>query len=91
MVDWEKIKKEYISAKEVPEPHSRESPWDEIFSSIPKGQALVLREPEVNAGTVRGALKRKQNKGKFKNLRYSSKGTHGSAVIYVTNMDKPSE
>jgi len=91
MVDWSKIKKEYVSLDEVPVPHSRATEWDELFSSVPRGQALVLHEPDVNSGTVRGALQRKQKQGKFKNLQYSSKGVHGSATVYISNTEKPTE
>lgn len=89
--DMSKIRKEFIPIADVPAPHTRITEWDEIFSSIPKGQALVLHEPEVYAGTVRGALTRKQKDGKFKNLQFSSKGKHGSAIVYVSNMEKLTE
>jgi len=89
MVDWNKIKKEYISANDVPTGHGAQSEWDNIFTEIPKGQALVLHEPEVNAGTIRAALQRKQRHGKFKNLKVTTKGVHGTATVYVTNTEKP--
>lgn len=88
MVDWSKVKKEYISSGDVPAGHGAQSHWDEIFNEIPKGQALVLHEPEVNAGTFRQALQRMHRHGKFKNLRMSTKGIHGTATIYITNTDK---
>lgn len=88
MVDWTKVKKEFIAASEVPSGHGAQSPWNAIFNEIPKGQALVLHEPEVNAGTVRGALQRMHKHGKFKNLRFTSKGVHGTATIYITNTEK---
>lgn len=88
MVDWSKVKKSYIPASEVPKARREGSPWDEIFSNIPKGQALVLHEPEVNAGTVRGALQRMHRHGKFKNIEMSTKGLHGDATIYVINTEK---
>jgi len=88
MVDWSKVKKSYIPASEVPSGHGAQSPWDKIFEEIPKGQALVLHEPDVSAGTVRQALHTRHRKGKFKNLRMSTKGRHGIAVIYVTNIEK---
>lgn len=91
MVDFNKIKKEYISIDEVPAPHTRASQWDELFSSIQKGQALVLHEPEVNASSTRAALQRKQKEGKFKHLQYSSKGVHGSATLYISNTEKSAE
>jgi hypothetical protein len=88
MVDWSKIKKEYISATSVPTGRTSQSPWDEIFADIPRGQALVLHEPEVNAGTVRQALQNRHNKGKFKYIYVTTKGVHGTATIYVTNSEK---
>lgn len=89
MPDWSKIKKEYIPASAVPTGRASESPWDEIFSGIPKGQALVLHEPEVSAGTVGQALRTRHRKGKFKNIKVTTKGMHGTATIYITNTDKP--
>jgi len=88
MVDWSKIKKEYIQASQVPIGRGSESPWDEIFSDIPKGQALVLHEPEVSAGTVRAALQRQHKHGRFKNIHITTKGVHGTATIYITNTEK---
>jgi len=88
MVDWNKIKKEYVPSIEVPTGRGTGAPWDEIFGGIPKGQALVLHEPEISAGTIRAALQRMQNRGKFKNLHMSTKGIHGTATIYVTNTEK---
>jgi hypothetical protein len=89
MVDWKKVKKEFIPANEVPGGHGAQNPaqWDELFSGIPKGQALVLHEPEINSGTIRNALRRTQKDGKFKNLRVSTKGIHGRATIYITNTE----
>jgi hypothetical protein len=88
MVDWNKIKKQYISSNDVPSGHGPKAQWDEIFGDIPKGQALVLHEPEISAGTIRAALQRMQNNGKFKNLQLSTKGIHGTATIYITNTEK---
>jgi hypothetical protein len=90
MVNWKTIKKEFIPANQVPLGHGAQNPaqWNELFSSIPKEQALVLHEPEVSAGTIRNALLRMQKKGKFKNLKISTKGIHGKATIYVTNTEK---
>jgi hypothetical protein len=86
MKDWNKIKKEYVSIDEVPTARMTNNPWNEIFGEIPKGQALVLHEPEVKANTIWAALQRWQKKyGKFKNLRFSTKGKHGTATVYITN------
>jgi hypothetical protein len=91
MVDWRKIKKEYVPATEVPVGRGTGAPWDEIFGDIQKGQALVLHEPEVSAGTIRAALQRQQKYGKFKNLKVTTKGVHGTAIIYVSNTEKPTQ
>jgi hypothetical protein len=88
MVDWSKVKKEFIPASEVPSGHAPQGQWDEVFGSIPKGQALVLHEPEVNSSTVRQALQRMQKHGKYKNLRVSTKGVHATATVYITNTEK---
>ena len=92
MVDWSKIKREYVPLQEVPPAHQRgSSPWDEIFGSIPKGQALVLKEGEVSSSTVRAALTRKHKEDKFKNIQFSTKGAHGNALLYLANTDTSTE
>lgn len=88
MVDLDKLKLEFIPIEEVPTAKTRAAPWDDVFSKIPRGQALVLKEPQFNAGTLRAALVRRQKAGKWKNLKYSSKGRHGSATIYIMNTEK---
>ena len=89
MTDFSKIRKEFIPASQVPEARRIPSEWDEIFKGIPKGQALVLHEPEIHSGTVREALRARQRHGKFKNIRVSTRGAKGKAAIYVINTDKP--
>ena len=88
MLDITKLKTEFIPISEVPTGRSRNSPWDIIFDKVPKGQALVLKEPEVSAGTIRAALQRKHKAGKYKHLSIVTKGAHGTAAIYILNNDK---
>jgi len=57
----------YIGEDEVPE-RKRQTPWEAIFNSIPKGQALVIQPEDVPASSVREALKRLQSKGQFEQL-----------------------
>jgi hypothetical protein len=83
-MDKDKLK--FISANEVP--YTRQTKWDEIFAQIPKGQALVLEEPEVNADTLRAALLRRKRQGKFKNLQMIARGKRGHRKSYVANADK---
>lgn len=89
MVDWSKVKKEYIPANETPSKRTKGLLWDVIFAEIPKGQTLVLHEPEVNSGTVRAALQRRWMVGKFKNLHIVTRGRLGTATIYIINTEKP--
>lgn len=86
MVDWSKIKREYIPEAEVPTERLRGTDWDTVFGNIPEDQALVVKEPEVCLSTIRIALSRKQKEGKFKNYRVISKGRHGVGTIYIVNI-----
>ena len=49
------------------------TPWEKIFSSIPKGKVLTFHPDEVSADTVRTALKRMQRKGKFRHLKMTTR------------------
>lgn len=88
MVDLSKVKIELIPNEEVPISRVRETPWDDLFNKIPKGQTLVLKEPQVLAGSIRAALTRRQGSGKFKNLRLRTKGKRGSRTLYLMNIEK---
>jgi hypothetical protein len=88
MKDLSKLKLEFIPVNQVPTTRATQSPWEDIFKQIPAGQALILHEPDVNSGTVRAALVRKQRHNKFKNLQLVTKGKHGTATIYIKNNDK---
>ena len=88
MVDLSKVKYELIPNSQVPTTSVRETPWDDLFNQIPKGQTMVLKEPQVIAGSLRAALTRRQGSGKFKNLRLRTKGKRGSRTLYLMNTDK---
>jgi hypothetical protein len=77
---------EFISADKVP--YTKKTKWDEIFASIPKGQALVIHEAEVRPEAVRTALSRRQKKGKFKNLKMIYREINGEIKSYIINTDK---
>ena len=74
---------ELIPIEEVP--YKKETKWDELFKAIPKGQALVLREPDVNADGAAGALQRRKKRGQYKNLSVIVRGPKGKRVVYITN------
>jgi len=74
---------EFIPVEEVP--FKKETKWDVFFQAVPKGQALVLREPEINADGVTGALSRRKKRGLYKNLSALVRGSKGKRVVYVMN------
>jgi hypothetical protein len=82
----DKNKMTFIPIDEVP--YKKQTKWDRLFASIPKGQALVLEKSEVNVEAVRAALSRRQKKGQFKNLKLISRTVEGKIKSYVMNTDK---
>lgn len=83
-MESEKLK--FIPASDVP--YAKQTKWDEIFAKIPKGQALVLDEPAVNADTLRAAFLRRKRQGKFKSLEMIARGQRGHRRSYIVNTDK---
>lgn len=90
-IDMKNLK--FVPVSEVPASHRRgETQWKTLFAQVPKGQAVVLQEPEVWASSISQALRRMQKRdGKFKNLQVITRGKHGTAMIYVVNTDKSTE
>lgn len=85
-IDLENLK--FISEDELP-PRFVKTPWEEIFSKIPRGKALVLQPDQVATTTARTALRRFQKNGRFKLLYVKSrKVAENKYVTYVVN---PSE
>ena len=83
-VDIENLK--FIPKSEVPSRQYR-TKWDELFSSIPKGEALVLPFTKVNKGVVRMALYYRHKKGKFEHLEAVERGE----AVYVINSKEVEE
>lgn len=90
-IDMENLK--FVPASEVPASHRHgETNWEALFTRVPRGQAIVLHEPDVFASSISQALRRMQKRdGKFKNLQVVTRGKHGTATIYLLNTEKPTE
>jgi len=82
----------FVGEEEVPKKPIRRTPWQEIFSSIPRGKAIVIPEDKLAVSTVRSALKRYQHKGQFIHL-YSTtrKDAKGKYKTYVVNPSEETE
>ena len=87
-VDPEDLK--FIEENDIPVKTIRTAtPWVKIFSSIPKGKALVFHPDEIGSDTVRSALKRLQKKGKFKHLHMTARKIGDRKYMsYVVNPSK---
>jgi len=73
-----------IDASEVPA-GMRRTKWDEVFDVIKEGKALVLDPTKVSHTSVRQALRKRQEKGLYKNYYVSMKGPKGAKKIYVVH------
>lgn len=81
----------FVDAEDVPKIVVR-TPWEEVFSKIPLGKALVLQHEQASPSTVRTALKRYQKEGKYRNLYMTTrKVAKGKYVTYVVNAMKETE
>lgn len=79
-----------ISEDEVPSKKNKRGVlWEEIFDNIPQGQAAMFRPEEVGIGSIRAALKRLQEKGKYKNLQVT--GRKVGKRQYISYVINPSE
>ena len=58
---------------------------DELFESIPKGKALVIPKKVWNHANVWMALKHRQKKGMFTNLKICRRVTRNGENTYVVN------
>ncbi len=77
----------FVPANKVPE-RVVYTPWPELFSKIPAGQALVLSESKVNPDSVRAGLARLHEKKQFVNLEVRVRGQRGKRTTYVVNTAK---
>jgi len=64
------------------------TPWPDLFNKVPPGQALVLKEDELNPDSVRGALKRFQKSKQFMNLEVRVRGPRPKRTTYILNHGK---
>ena len=76
-------KLERIPEDEVP--YKKRTKWDEIFESIPKGEAVVFPEQIAHPTSVRQALNRRQKQGKYTELQIISRGRKGQRKTYLIN------
>jgi len=78
---------ELIPENEIPtKKYQKGMPWETIFAKIPQGQAARFQPEEVNIGSIRAALKRFKEKGKFKHLYVTGrKVAKNKFISYVVN------
>lgn len=76
----------YIDDGDIPPTIRKRVDWASEFSEIPDGKARVI--DEVHYTTIRQALKRLQDEGKFKNLRIETRKTGNVRTTYVRNPHK---
>lgn len=63
--------------------------WEALFKKIPLGKAIVILKTQISPATVREALKRRQEEGRFKNMYTTTrKVSEGEYVTYVVNPEK---
>jgi len=64
------------------------TPWPDLFGKVPPGQALVLKEDELNPDTVRASLKRLQKRKQFMNFEVRVRGPRPKRTTYILNHGK---
>lgn len=82
-----------ITEDEMPAVPKRTTyPWEEIFGSIKEGEAIVIEPEQIHSSTVRTALKRYQDNGKFRNLVMTTRTVSEDRYrSYVLNPSKKKE
>lgn len=75
----------FIPISEVPEISRKKTQWEEILSSIPQGEAVVIPADQASPATVRSAVSRYQKRGKFTQLRAASRKIKGEITTYILN------
>lgn len=79
-----KLKKAvYIDEDDIPVPIRKRVDWSSVFGEIPEGKARVI--DEVHYTTIRQALRRLQDEGKFKNYSVETRKTGNVRTTYVKN------
>lgn len=74
-IDLKKLRR--IPIEEVPMKWTK---WDEVFSSIPIGEALVVPNSVAHPVSIRNAIKRRQKKGKLLNYSVVMSGENAYIV-----------
>lgn len=83
---------EMVDAELIPKPVGRAKVnWDAFFKKVPRGKAIVIPKTQISPTTVRSALKRFQDKGRFKNLYSTTRKVEGKYITYVVNPSEESE
>jgi high-affinity K+ transport system ATPase subunit B len=79
-----KLKKAvYIDEEDIPVPIRKRVDWSSVFDEVPEGKARVI--DEVHYTTIRQALKRLQDEGKFKTYSVETRKTGNVRTTYVKN------
>jgi len=80
---------EMVDAEQVPMKIRRgKIDWEALFKKIPRGKAIVIQKSQISPGTVRTALKRFHDAGRFKDMYTTTRKVDEEQVTYVVN---PSE
>ena len=73
---------------EVDVPIYKRTKWDIILNKIPNGQALVIQSEQIHPNSVRQALRRRQNRGQFKNLKLVVREINDNLTSYIINSER---
>lgn len=84
---------EMIDAELVPQKGRRgKVKWEKLFKKIPHGKAIIIEKAQLSPATVREALKRFQEKGRFKDMYTTTRKVgEGKYVTYVVNAGEEKE
>lgn len=75
-IDLKQLKR--IPVEEVPT--SKWTKWDDVFSSIPEGEALVVPNESAHPVSIREAIRRRKKKGKYLNYSVVMSGKNSYIV-----------
>lgn len=76
----------YIDEDDMPPRIRKKVDWAKELSEIPEGKIRVI--DEVHYTTIRQALKRLQDEGKFKNYTIETRKTGNVRTTYIRNPHK---
>jgi len=81
-------KAQYIDEDEIPKPIRQRIDWERVFGDIPEGKARIIGSDEAHYTTVRQALKRFQQMGKFESYYTKTRKIGNVRASYVVNPRK---